>query len=183
METTSLRRVLPILATVLALWAAPLSAHERARGGDRGCRGATPSRSASVRTVTVTRTASPRCAPRPVHVRPLTCHRPSAWHDPYWFHGHDPFWYGPRIVVPVRPPEGFGWVKVNVRPRAEAEVFVDGMGKGLASAFGGTPGYLVLPAGDHRLRVTVGGVVAYDERIRVESGETLVIKRDLRPRT
>ena len=109
-------------------------------------------------------------------------HRPYGWSG--WGPGygcHDPF-LQPVVVVreePVRPPSGYAWMKLVIRPK-DAEVYIDDALEGQVRSYDGYPGLLVIKEGEHQLTIRSGDRVLMDEKIRAASTQTIIIRRDLR---
>jgi len=75
---------------------------------------------------------------------------------------------------------GFGAVDLNVKPN-RADVWVDGKYVGEARDLDGSPSYLWLAEGPHRLAVYKGGFLAFDEPIDVRRGMMTEVKLKLQP--
>jgi hypothetical protein len=75
---------------------------------------------------------------------------------------------------------GFGAVELNVKPN-RADVWVDGRYVGEARDLDGTPSYLWLADGAHRVAVHKGGFLLFDEEIDVRRGMKTEIKLKLQP--
>lgn len=85
---------------------------------------------------------------------------------PYW--GYGPY-YRPAIDLNFAMMAGFGAVEMDVKP-GQAEVWVDGKYVAEARDLDGTPSFLWLKEGAHRVQVYKGGYVTFDERIDVQPG-------------
>ncbi len=110
------------------------------------------------------------------------------WGAPYWgpAWGWGPGW-GPYWGYPYYPePEGglsmqsalaagYGAVKIDAKPK-QAEVWADGKPVAEARDLDGTPSYLWLKAGEHRIQLYENGFVTYDRKVDVHAG----IVRELR---
>ncbi len=75
---------------------------------------------------------------------------------------------------------GFGAVELNVKPN-RADVWVDGRYVGEARDVDGSPSYLFLADGAHRVAVHKGGFQLFDEQIDVRRGMKTEIKLKLQP--
>jgi len=75
---------------------------------------------------------------------------------------------------------GFGAVELNVKPN-RADVWADGKYVGEARDLDGSPGYLWLAEGPHRIAVHKGGFLVFDEPIEVRRGMKTEIKLKLQP--
>jgi hypothetical protein len=110
-----------------------------------------------------------------------------------WGYGYGPFgspffdpYYGPYaaraeggIDPNVAMMAGLGAVDLNVKPN-QAEVWVDGKYVGEARNLDGTPSYLWLPEGTHRLSIRKGGYATFDTEVNVQRGITKALKLRLR---
>lgn len=87
----------------------------------------------------------------------------------------------PRYVVVAGP--GKGAIEFSVRPK-EAKVLVDGELRGTVDDFDGSPQYLYLPAGPHKitLRSPAEGedMEEMSEKIHITEGAKIEIKLDLK---
>jgi hypothetical protein len=75
---------------------------------------------------------------------------------------------------------GYGAIELNVKPN-RADVWVDGRYVGEARDLDGTPSYLWLSEGPHRVAVHKGGFLVFDEPIEVRRGMRTEIKLKLQP--
>jgi hypothetical protein len=75
---------------------------------------------------------------------------------------------------------GYGGIKTNVNPK-QAEVWADGKPVAEARDLDGTPSYLWLNAGEHRIQIYEGGYVTYDQMIDVHAGMLTNLKVNLEP--
>jgi hypothetical protein len=64
---------------------------------------------------------------------------------------------------------GYGAVKIDAQPK-HAEVWADGKPVAEARDLDGTPSYLWLKAGEHRIQLYESGFVTFDQRIDVHAG-------------
>jgi hypothetical protein len=69
---------------------------------------------------------------------------------------------------------------VQVKPK-DAYVYVDGQLAGTAGQFDGSPGYLWLKAGTHRLAIYKDGYQTIDESIQAQPGTRIKIKEKMQP--
>lgn len=100
---------------------------------------------------------------------------------PYWGSYWDPFWgqpyaygpyaYGPREGADMNAAAiaGYGAVDLDVKPN-RAEVWVDGKFVGEARDLDGSPAYLWLKDGTHRVVISKGGYVSLDTKVDVLRG-------------
>lgn len=100
--------------------------------------------------------------------------------------GFHPFynpWFGPYPYAPyamgvdlnAASIAGVGAVDLNVKP-GEAEVWVDGKFIDEAKELDGSPRYLWLKDGAHRIVIYRGGYVSFDERVEVRAGTAKELK-------
>ena len=75
---------------------------------------------------------------------------------------------------------GWGAVELNVKPN-RADVWVDGKYVAEARDLDGSPSYLWLEKGPHRLAVYKGGYKTFEEDINVERGVMKALKVRLEP--
>ena len=75
---------------------------------------------------------------------------------------------------------GYGGVDLNVKPN-RADVWVDGKYVGEARDLDGSPTYLWLAEGPHRIAVHKGGYLVFDEPIEVRRGMLTELKVRLQP--
>jgi hypothetical protein len=103
--------------------------------------------------------------------------------DPYYGFGYGfgPFWppYEQRPEGGIDPNiamlAGWGAVDLNVKPN-RAEVWVDGKYVAEARDLDGSPRFLWLPEGEHRLMVRKGGYVTFEAPIEIERGVVKELK-------
>ena len=102
---------------------------------------------------------------------------------PYW--GFGPGW-GPYFGGGFFPPilavdlnlaaaNGLGVVDLNVKP-GEAEVWLDGKFYGEAKDFDGTPSFLWLKEGPHRVVIYRGGYERFEEDVEAQRGQFKELK-------
>ncbi len=108
------------------------------------------------------------------------------FYGPYYGFGFGPWgwgsWYGPWVgpwygygagpsadTMAIAKMTGWGAVQLNAKPN-EADVWVDGKYVAEARDLDGSPSYLWLEKGPHRLAVYKGGYKTFDEEINVERG-------------
>jgi hypothetical protein len=97
----------------------------------------------------------------------------------------DPYYgpYAPRAEGGIDPNvammAGLGAIDLNVKPN-QAEVWVDGKYVGEARNLDGTPSYLWLPEGAHRLSIRKGGYATFETQVDVRRGITKALKLRLR---
>jgi hypothetical protein len=87
--------------------------------------------------------------------------------------------YGPNVSngfeMGLAGANGIGAVDLNVKPGA-AEVWVDGNFVAEARDLDGSPGFLWLRDGPHRLVIYKGGYRSFDESISVRAGQKMDLK-------
>lgn len=95
----------------------------------------------------------------------------SSYWGPYWGYPYGPYAYGPRESVDMNAAmiAGYGAIDLNVKPN-RAEVRVDGKYVGEARDLDGSPSYLWLKDGTHRLTISKGGYATFDTKIDVLRG-------------
>lgn len=108
------------------------------------------------------------------------------WGAPYW----SPYWgfgfgWGPYfgglyppilgVDLGLAAANGLGVVDLNVKP-GEAEVWVDGKFYGQAKDLDGTPAFLWLQEGPHRLVIHRGGYERFEEDIEALPGQLKELK-------
>jgi hypothetical protein len=115
------------------------------------------------------------------------------WGGPYW----GPYWgagwggwWGPGWWGPYEPEggvsmhaalmAGYGAIKTNVNPK-QAEVWADGKPIAEARDLDGTPSYLWLKAGEHKIQIYKSGYVTYDQMIDVHAGIRTELRVNLVP--
>ena len=101
-------------------------------------------------------------------------------YGPNWGpYAYGPYAYGPAggVDLNVAMMAGYGAVDMDVKP-GQAEVWVDGKFIAEAKELDGSPSYLWLKEGVHRVVVYKGGYKSFDEEIDVQRG----FKKDLRVR-
>lgn len=98
----------------------------------------------------------------------------------------EPWWPLPLVVFPVLPPPRplpppppaevyqSGYLNLDVRP-SDAEVFVDGEFRGIAKDFDGSPSYLELLKGEHRITLRKKGYSAVSFIVRAIPGQLLTL--------
>jgi hypothetical protein len=112
---------------------------------------------------------------------------------PYWGGGWwGPGWWGPGwgwgypnypeggVSMHAALMAGFGAVKVDAKPK-QAEVWADGKPMAEARDLDGTPSYLWLKEGEHRIQLYKGGFVSYDRTIDVHAGMVTRLRVQLEP--
>jgi hypothetical protein len=89
------------------------------------------------------------------------------WGGPYWGAG----WWGPEGGVSMHAAmlAGYGAIKVDAKPK-QAEVWADGKPIAEARDLDGSPSYLWLKEGEHRIQLYKGGFVTFDQKIDVHAG-------------
>jgi len=113
------------------------------------------------------------------------------WGGPYWRAGWwGPGWWGPYWSYPYYPESGvalhsamlagYGAVKVDAKPK-QAEVWADGRPVAEARDLDGTPSYLWLKEGEHRIQIYKGGFVTFDQTIDVHAGMRTELRARLEP--
>jgi hypothetical protein len=108
------------------------------------------------------------------------------WWGPGWWGGG---WWGPGWY-PYQPEggvsmhaalmAGYGAIKTNVNPK-QAEVWADGKPVAEARNLDGTPSYLWLKAGEHKIQIYKSGYVTYDQMIDVHAGMRTELRVNLVP--
>jgi hypothetical protein len=117
------------------------------------------------------------------------------WGGPYWGAGWwgpawwGPYW-GPYWGYPYYPEGGvsmhaamladYGAIKVDAKPK-QAEVWADGKPIAEARDLDGTPSYLWLKAGEHRIQIYEGGFVTFDQKVDVHAGMRTELRVRLEP--
>jgi hypothetical protein len=104
-----------------------------------------------------------------------------AWWGPYW----GPYWgypYYPEGQVSMHAAmlAGYGAIKVDAKPK-QAEVWADGKPIAEARDLDGTPSYLWLKAGEHRIQIYEGGFVTFDQKVDVHAGMRTELRVQLEP--
>jgi hypothetical protein len=101
---------------------------------------------------------------------------------PYWAWGPAyPAFYPPGGVdMNAAMVAGYGAIELKVKPN-RADVWVDGRYVGEARDLDGSPSYLWLAEGGHRLAVHKGGYLVFDEPVEVRRGMKTEIKLELEP--
>jgi hypothetical protein len=109
---------------------------------------------------------------------------------PYWGVGWGPGWWGPGWGYPNYPEggvsmhaalmAGYGAIKVDAKPK-QAEVWADGRPIAEARDLDGTPSYLWLKDGEHRIQVYQGGFVTFDQKVDVHAGMLTRLRIQLEP--
>jgi len=117
------------------------------------------------------------------------------WGGPYWGAGWwgpgwwGPGWWGPSWGYPYpgggpsmqsAMMAGYGAIKIDAKPK-HAEVWADGKPIAEARDLDGTPSYLWLKAGEHRIQIYEGGFVTYDQKIDVRAGMRTELRVQLEP--
>jgi PEGA domain-containing protein len=113
----------------------------------------------------------------------------SPYFNPYFAYGFSPYGFGP-YGGPFGPPAGLemgiaaaagvGGIDLNVKP-GQAEVWIDGKFVAEARDLDGTPSFLWLKEGAHRVAVYKGGYAIFDEEIEVRRGVLKELKVRLEP--
>jgi hypothetical protein len=113
------------------------------------------------------------------------------WWGPYWGPYWGGGWWGPGWWGYSYEPEGgismgsalmagYGAVKTNVNPK-QAEVWADGKPVAEARNLDGTPSYLWLKAGEHKIQIYESGYVTYDQMVDVHAGMRTELRVNLVP--
>jgi hypothetical protein len=110
--------------------------------------------------------------------------------NPWWGVGFAPYWGWGPYYPGFYPPggvdmnaamiAGYGGIDLNVKPN-RADVWVDGRYVGEARDLDGSPTYLWLAEGPHRVAVHKGGFLVFDEQIDVRRGMLSELKLKLEP--
>jgi hypothetical protein len=110
--------------------------------------------------------------------------------NPWWGMGFAPYWgWGPYyngfyptggVDMNAAMIAGYGGIDLNVKPN-RADVWVDGRYVGEARDLDGSPTYLWLAEGPHRVAVHKGGFLVFDEPIDVRRGMLTELKVKLSP--
>lgn len=89
---------------------------------------------------------------------------------------------GPGTYSPWRS-SGYdvGGIRLRIRPR-DAQVFVDGYYAGLVDDFDGTFQSLRLEQGGHKIEIHMQGFEDLELDVHVQSGKTITLNEELRPR-
>jgi PEGA domain len=89
-------------------------------------------------------------------------------YGPYW----GPFAYAPKGGIDRNYARLMGWgaVDLHVKP-GKAEVWVDGHYVGKASDFDGSPSYLWMNKGSHKVVVYSGGYVTFEQQYEIGPGD------------
>ncbi len=106
---------------------------------------------------------------------------------PYGFYGY-PYAYGPYRRPGqeggLNPTQarlmGVGAIDMRVKP-GKAEVWVDGTFLGSVRDFDGSPSYLWLKEGAHRITLYRGGFQTYEEEVMITPGAVIKLKLKLLP--
>jgi hypothetical protein len=114
-------------------------------------------------------------------------------YSPWWGFGFGlaPYWgawgpYYPGFYPPggvdlnAAMVAGYGGIDLNVKPN-RADVWVDGKYVGEARDLDGSPTYLWLAEGAHRIAVHKGGYLVFDEPVEVRRGMLTELKVRLQP--
>ncbi|MEE8522797.1 MAG: PEGA domain-containing protein [Thermoanaerobaculia bacterium] len=114
---------------------------------------------------------------------------PSYYYGPYYgrygyygSYGYGPYGYRPYVYAREGeshvPPGG---VDVNVKPKKNTQVWIDGSYVGLAKAFDGWPGYLWLPKGSYKMVLFSPGYQTVERDITVYPGVVIDFRLQLAP--
>jgi len=101
--------------------------------------------------------------------------------DPYFGYGGNSSYYNNSYYNSPTSSFDTGAVRLKVRPR-DAQVFVDGSYAGLVSDFDGVFQELKLSPGSHKIEVRMNGFESAFFDVYVQSGRTLDLREDLKPR-
>jgi hypothetical protein len=102
---------------------------------------------------------------------------------PYWGGYMSPYWgapysYAPSYDMNAAAINGMGAVDLKVKPN-RAEVWVDGRYAGEARDLDGSPTYLWLKEGEHKLVISKGGYAKFETKIDVLRGNRRTLKIQL----
>ena len=103
---------------------------------------------------------------------------------PYWGGYMSPYWgapysYAPSYDMNAAAIAGMGAVDLKVKP-GRAEVWVDGRYAGEARDLDGSPTYLWLKDGEHKLVISKGGYTKFETRVDVLRGNKKTLRVELR---
>lgn len=104
-------------------------------------------------------------------------------YDPFWWTSPaygSPSWYPPYYGYGYGSAYANGGLRLKVRPR-QAEVYVDGYYLGIVNEFDGVFQRLNLDSGPHRIEVRAPGYEPLVFDVRIQPGETITYRRELRP--
>jgi hypothetical protein len=115
------------------------------------------------------------------------------WGGPYWGAGWwGPGWWGPgwgwgypyypegSISMHAAMLAGYGAIKIDAKPK-QAEAWADGKPIAEARDLDGTPSYLWLKEGEHRIQIYKGGFVTFDQKVDVHAGMRTELRVQLEP--
>lgn len=105
------------------------------------------------------------------------------YYDPFWWTSPaygSPYWYPPYYGYGYGSGYANGGLRLKVRPR-QAEVYVDGYYVGIVNEFDGVFQRLNLDSGPHRIEVRAPGYEPLVFDVRIQPGETITYRRELRP--
>ena len=91
-----------------------------------------------------------------------------------------PYAYPPYSPWQVTGPD-IGGIRLKIQPR-DAQVFVDGYYAGLVDDFDGTFQSLRLEQGGHKIEIHMPGFEDLELDVHVQSGKTMTLQENLRPR-
>ena len=110
---------------------------------------------------------------------------PGYYYGPYygpWRYGYGPYGYRPYVYVrdgeSAVPPGG---IDINVKPKKNTQVWIDGAYVGLVKQFDGWPDYLWLPKGNYQMVLFSPGYQTVERDVSVYPGVVIDFKLHLAP--